>query len=213
MKAKKLEEALATDGVLDDVFALAQYYWPHLKVHCFFFFFVIIGTLFASLSFDHWGCVDCLYFALSTMTTGGFVHIPNDSPDWSYLFVCIYVAIGVPIMSISCGILSHQITSKGNVQLKVDKVNAQVTAEEVEKMKWYGIEDGSGAVDSKEYVILILVRIGAISPEVISVLQDRFDQLDTEKVGEIAYEVLMVEEGEGSQQAHRVPQEDPLPPV
>jgi hypothetical protein len=200
MKAKKLEEAMETEGMLDDVLALVQYYWPHLKVHCIFFIFVALGTTFAAMSFDQWGAVDCLHFAVSTMTSGGFVHIPTDAPDWCYLFVCFYVAIGVPIMSFSCGILAHQIASKGSMQKKEEKVNAQMTAEEIEKMKWYGIEDGSGAVDSKEYVILILVRIGAISPEVISVLQDRFDQLDREKTGNITYELLRGKE-------------EPLPPV
>ena len=193
VNAKKLEEAMQTDGMLDDIFALFQYYWPHFKVHCIFFIFVGIGATFAAIAFEQWGALDCLHFAVSTMTSGGFVHIPDDAPDWCYLFVCFYVAIGVPIMSISCGILAHQIESQGHAALKVAKVNAQVTTEEIEKMKWYGIEDGSGAVDHKEYVILILVRIGAISPEVISVLHDRFDQLDKEKSGNISYEILREE--------------------
>jgi hypothetical protein len=93
-------------------------------------------------------------------------------------------------MSFSAGVLAHQISHSNSTQLQVEKVNAHLCLEEIEMMKWYGIEDGSGAVDSKEYVILILVRIGAISPEIISVLHDRFDQLDADKCGQITYDKL-----------------------
>jgi hypothetical protein len=190
MKAKKLEEAMETEGMADDVLALFHYHWPELKVHCIFFVFLAMGVIFAAIAFEEWGVVDCLFFAISTMTGGGAVHIPDDAPDWCFCFMCFYVAFGVPVMSISCGILSHQIASKGDTALKMEKVNAPLTADEVEKMKYFGIEDDSGAVDCQEYVILILVRIGAISPEIISVLQDRFDQLDTESSGKITYEIL-----------------------
>jgi Ca2+-binding EF-hand superfamily protein len=100
--------------------------------------------------------------------------------------------------------------NSGSAQLKIEKVNAHVTSEEIEKMKWYGIEDDSGAVDHKEYVILILVRIGAISPEIISVLHDRFDQLDEEKCGEITYEKLR---GSGSAEGSRNDDQSSTSPV
>lgn len=210
MKAKQLEVAMETEGLLDDVIALFHYYWPHFKVYCIFFGFWALGTAFAEFAFEQWGFVDCLYFAISIMTSGGFVTIPDDAPDWCYLFVCFYVALGVPIMSSSCGILAHQMANSGSAQLKIEKVNAHVTSEEIEKMKWYGIEDDSGAVDHKEYVILILVRIGAISPEIISVLHDRFDQLDEEKCGEITYEKLR---GSGNAEGSRNDDQSSTSPV
>ena len=193
VKAKKFEEALKTEGVMDDILALIAYYWPHLKVHCFVIIFIAVGALFAAFSFEEWGTLDCLYFAVSTMTSGGFVSMPDDAPDWCYIFMSIYVSIGVPILSISCGILAHQIASRGSASLKMEKVNAQVTYAELEKMTWFGIEDGSGAIDCQEYVILVLVRIGSLNPEIIPVLQDRFDELDTEKCGKISYETLTKE--------------------
>mmetsp|Transcript_21133 Transcript_21133/g.39436 ORF Transcript_21133/g.39436 Transcript_21133/m.39436 type:complete len:1004 (-) Transcript_21133:224-3235(-) len=195
MKAKELEAALETDGCLDCIIALAEYYWPHVKVYFIFLMYLFLGTIFGLLAFEQWGLLDCLFFSISTMAGGGFVHIPDDAADWCFLFVSFYVVLGVPIMLSAVGILAHQLAIRGSAQLKVEKVNAQVTPEEIEKMTYYGIEDDSGAVDYKEYVILILVRIGAINPEIISVLQDRFDQLDVDKCGEITYEKLR---GDGS---------------
>lgn len=39
-----------------------------------------------------WSFIDGLYFATSTLSTGGLNGIPSDSPDW-YVYVYVYVCV------------------------------------------------------------------------------------------------------------------------
>jgi len=50
--------------------------------------------------------------------------------------------------------------------------------------------DGDGSLDAREFVILILVRIGALNPELIKVINDRFRDFDTEGKGFVSYAAL-----------------------
>jgi hypothetical protein len=45
-------------------------------------------------------------------------------------------------------------------------------------------------VDATEFAILILVRIQALPPELIAVINERFEALDTERRGAITYTQL-----------------------
>lgn len=116
--------------------------------------------------------------------------LPDDTPTWAYVFTAIFVIIGMPLMAFSCGLFANEIANMGGVGMLERKINARITPDELDMMKTYGIEDGNGSIDKTEYAILILVRIGALAPDLIRVINTRFQHLDANKSGFITYSDL-----------------------
>jgi Ca2+-binding EF-hand superfamily protein len=71
-----------------------------------------------------------------------------------------------------------------------EQMKARVTDEELDTMKACGMENGDGFIDASEFVILILVRIHAVNPELISVIEERFADLDSDNSGTLSYDEL-----------------------
>jgi hypothetical protein len=197
MNKRKYEEALETEGYKDDVIAALIYYWPKVKIYIYFWIWAFVGTSFCLLT-GKWTFVDSLFFSISAMSTGGFLNIEDNSPNWHFLFVAVYVIVGVPVMAITCGLMAHQIANIGKSDELEEKINAQVTEDELEMMTLLKIEDGDGSIDGTEFTILVLVRIGALNPDLIGVLYERFNDLDVKKEGKITYDDLQMKHEEGS---------------
>ena len=197
MNKRKFEEAQETEGYIDDIKAAVIYYWPKAKVYVYFWIWAFVGVGFC-MGTGQWDFVDSLHFSISAMSTGGFLNIDDDSPNWYFVFVALYVIVGVPVMAIACGLMAHQIANFGNATKLDEKVNAQVTEDELEMMTLLKIEDGDGSIDATEFTILILVRIGALNPDLIGVLYERFDDLDVKNEGMITYDDLQLKHNEGS---------------
>mmetsp|Transcript_36369 Transcript_36369/g.67738 ORF Transcript_36369/g.67738 Transcript_36369/m.67738 type:complete len:1027 (-) Transcript_36369:288-3368(-) len=195
LNKRKFEEAQETEGYSDDVKAAVIYYWPKLKAHVYFWLWTFVGIVFC-MSTGKWGFVDSLHFSISAMSTGGFLNIEDDSPEWHFAFVAVYVIVGVPVMAIACGLMAHQVASMGKADKLLEKINAQVTEDELQMMTLLNIEDGDGSIDSTEFTILILVRIGALNPDLIGVLYERFNDLDVKNEGKISYSDLQLQHQE-----------------
>lgn len=71
------------------------------------------------------------------------------------------------------------------------KIIAPLSPEEIEFMKMFGIDDGDGTLDIKEFIILTAVRIGGVSPGLITIIADRFKELDRGHQKSIAYEDIV----------------------
>ena len=61
---------------------------------------------------------------------------------------------------------------------KVSKMFADITQEELDLMVEFGLDNGDGLVDREEFIILMVVRIGHATPELIVRLTDRFRELN-----------------------------------
>lgn len=72
------------------------------------------------------------------------------------------------------------------------QIIAPITSEEISFLQEFGIEDGSGSVDNKEFIIMAVMRIGGASPDLIKRINDRFKELDRKHVGKIAYDDILV---------------------
>lgn len=83
-----------------------------------------------------------------------------------------------------------------------EQMKARITDEELDTMKACGMENGDGFLDASEYVILILVRIHAVNPELISVIEERFADLDADNSGNLSYEELTLRSNEISVAKH-----------
>lgn len=73
-----------------------------------------------------WSFIDGLYFAVSSLSTGGLFAIPNDSPDWYYGLVGCFAATGVPLMGMAMGQLASLLVTVGDPEELKNLVNAKV---------------------------------------------------------------------------------------
>ena len=110
------------------------------------------------------------------------------------MFVSLYIIVGVPLMAISCGISAHNISMYGQSPKMDGLLNAAVTEDEVVMLKHLGIEDNDGSISEGEFAVLILVRIGALNPDLIGVLFDRYDELARDDMGKVTYDTLRCED-------------------
>lgn len=187
MNKKMLEEAQHTEGIWDDIVAYVKLYGPRLQIHFVFLLLTIVGVVWGIYAMDL-TFPESLLFAVSAMTTGGLVDVPDEAPEWCYVFAGVYVCVGAPVMAISFGVLASELVSFGSsADIINEKINAPITKEELTMMHRFDIEDGSGSFDASEFVIMTLVRIGSLKPTLISLIIDRFNELDTIGAGSITY--------------------------
>lgn len=66
------------------------------------FLYVLLGAWWSCFVIG-WPWLDGLYFALSSLSTGGMWSIPLKSPDYVYACVGLYTCLGVPIMGMAMG--------------------------------------------------------------------------------------------------------------
>lgn len=70
--------------------------------------YIIFGTGW-SCGVVGWGFWEGLYFAVSSLSTGGLHGIPSYSPDWMFFVVGLYCATGVPVMVLAVGALGSML--------------------------------------------------------------------------------------------------------
>jgi hypothetical protein len=128
-----------------------------------------------------------VFSSVHVVVQGGLYGLSEDTQSWLFLFTAFYIMFGVPLMAFSFGLLANAATNNAGSSLLEAKISARITNEELDMMKSFGIENGDGSIDNKEYVILTLVRIGALAPELIRVINSRFQALDVYNRGCITY--------------------------
>ena len=83
------------------------------------------------------------------------------------------------------------------------KILSPVTLEEIEMMHKFGLENGDGEVDKAEYIILCMVRIGAVTPPLVEEIITRFKSLDHSNDGALSYAELMQEHDKDGNVIHK----------
>ncbi len=68
-----------------------------------------------------------MYFAISSLSTGGLHGIPPDSGDWMFFFVGLYAATGVPIMGLTMGYFAGYVAEKSMHSDLTSALNEQIT--------------------------------------------------------------------------------------
>ena len=191
VKQDKLIDAANTEGIWDDIVAGIETYGSKYKIIFFWLLWIAAGLIFGVVSVDDWDTSMALDFVLSSLSGGGYLSLPPGSSKWKYFFTALYTGIGMPITSISIGLIISFALISNDSNAYYEAVCSVITEKELEFMKIFGIDDGDGTIDNREFIILIAVRFGAASPGLLAQIKDRFEELDRERTGYIKYNDLI----------------------
>mmetsp|Transcript_12559 Transcript_12559/g.21013 ORF Transcript_12559/g.21013 Transcript_12559/m.21013 type:complete len:422 (-) Transcript_12559:389-1654(-) len=163
-----------------------------LPLQRIFLTFALIGLLMVySLIAIGWGWSDALYFAVSSLSTGGLWRIPDDSSQWQFGFVGIIAAVGVPLMGLAMANIAAMVITIGDPDEAEKTIAAKVTLEELQMMQRFNLDDGDGQINRAEYILLCCVRLGALSPDLIGKINERFILLDTSGDGMLSHSEIL----------------------
>jgi Ca2+-binding EF-hand superfamily protein len=159
-----------------------------------------------------------LYNAISSLSTGGLWAIPKDSPDVDYFAIGLFSATGIPLMALAMSALARLFIRFGDPDEAKKVIRAKVTEKELEMMKRFGLDDGDGYISRSEFILLCAVRLGAMDPDLIQAINDRFGELDSSGDGMLSYAELLenpnayvhnLEKGSQKEEKKKRPSRDP----
>lgn len=122
---------------------------------------------------SHWSFPNGLYYAVTCMSTGGLWGLPDDASDDALLVTALFTAIGAPVMMITFGTIAQVVNSLSSSSALNQELARPMTALELEFMQFEVIEDTDGFIDASEFTLLMLVRLKALNPELISTIIQR----------------------------------------
>lgn len=190
VQALKVEQIQVTKRWHEVLWCWIQVNITPLRIIALWLWWITMMVAF-SCSTVEWDFIEGLYFALSSLSTGGLWPIPNDSPDWHFGIVGLFSATGIPLMGAAMSSMASMLIQVGDPQETNRIINAKVTEEELNMMQKFGVDDGDGEITRAEYVLLSAMRLGAMTPDLIRAINVRFDKLDVDGSGSLSYDELL----------------------
>ncbi|CAB9514832.1 expressed unknown protein [Seminavis robusta] len=136
-----------------------------------------------------WSYVQAQYFAITTLSTGGHWGLPVYAPDWMWPLTAFMAMLGVPLMGVAMAQLATLMVDQGDIEVTKKELVEDVTGEELLMLRKFGLENGDGVIDSAEYIILCMVRMGQ-DPSLIEFISNRFKELDDDDSGYLTIEEI-----------------------
>lgn len=164
------------------------YYWVLANIELLrpilLWWLIVIICIISACVINDWDFATGLYFAVSSLSTGGLVALPPDSDNAYYGLLGLYAAFGIPLMALAMGTLAGFFIASpsGNLELIMKQVQEEVTEEELEMLGSFklDLDDDKDSLNKGEFLILAMVRIGAASPDLIQTINAYFDELDVD---------------------------------
>ena len=183
-----LRQERTKSGIMKIVYWFA-YHWEKVRAILLWMLFIIVGTAFAC-SLNDWPFITGLYFATSSLSTGGLVALPSDAEDYMYGLLGLYGAIGIPLMALAMGTLAAFFINGGSdIEQTYNDIKAPITDEELEILRDLDLVDDDGQLDRLEFIILCMVRTGT-DPALIHGIKQYFDEIDSDKSGSLSLDEL-----------------------
>jgi hypothetical protein len=169
---RDLETKRQNQSALDNFLDSVLFYANKVKAVFFFLLFLVFGVAY-SCSIVHWSFQQGLYFAVTCMSTGGIWSLPDDATDEELFVTALFTAMGAPVMMITFGTLAQLVNSLSSSSALQQELGRPMTFLELEFMQFEVIEDTDGFIDASEFTLLMLVRLKALNPELISTIIQR----------------------------------------
>lgn len=162
-----------------------------MKIVILLILWIGIGIIFGATAIDGWNVGDGADFVLSTLAKCGYRKIPNSSAPWKFFFVGIYSFLGIPLTVITLGIVVSFALAGSEERSILENIMVAVTPQELEVMKSVGIGVNENVILKQDFIVLMVVRIGAAHPDVIVKINERFKTLDRKQLGKISYDDIV----------------------
>lgn len=134
----KMRKAVRNDDNTRMFTLWAKYNREKLRSIVLWLVFVIIATGAALGTHKEWEFIEGLYFAVSSLSTGGHYSLPSDADEWEYGLTGIYCALGVPLMGIAMATLASIFIDTGSIDDLMDKVKERVSEKEIDMLMEFG---------------------------------------------------------------------------
>ena len=122
-----------------------KYNWEAVRSIALWVIFIVSATLAAWYLNDDFNFINALYFAVSSLSTGGLYALPANSPDWYYGLTGFYSALGVPLMGIAMGTFASFFIDTGSIDSTIEAIREPVDPEEVGMLTEFCIADDDGS--------------------------------------------------------------------
>jgi hypothetical protein len=162
-----------------------------LKILILLLFWICIGLIFSTTAIEEWNVAEGSDFVLSVLSKSGYRKLPDHSAQWKFLFVGFYALIGIPLTIISLGMVVSYTLAGSEERTLFENIMVAVTPQELEVMRSVGIGVGDNVIQKQDFIVLMVVRIGAAPPAVITKINERFKTLDRKKQGKISYDDIV----------------------
>jgi Ca2+-binding EF-hand superfamily protein len=94
-------------------------------------------------------------------------------------------------MALAMGNIASMLITVGDPDEAEKTIAAKVTSKELRMMQRFELDDGDGQITRAEYILLCTVRLGALSPELIGKINERFKELDKSGDGTLSYAEIL----------------------
>ncbi|CAB9502091.1 expressed unknown protein [Seminavis robusta] len=175
---KKIEAAIRKreTKLLGNIRAWVYHCRRALRALSIWFVFVLSMVTYSTVAM-RWPLRESLYFAISSLSTGGHWAIPREAPDWIFGVTAAHIMFGVPVMGAAMASLAMMFIEQAGLDEAKATIDEIVTRDEIVFLQELGLENFDGEIDKSEYIILCMVRLGT-DPGLIKYITERFAELN-----------------------------------
>jgi len=169
--------------------------------------FVSVATLAAWNTNEEFNFINSLYFAVSSLSTGGHYSLPGGNREWVYGLTGLYCAFGVPLMGVAMATIASFFINVGSIEDTLQDMKKPISKQEVDMLTEFGLADDDGEIDKSEFIILCMVRTGAVSPGLVKLMELYFNELDDDKSGKLSVDEILKNRSGASSAADKLMQD------
>lgn len=164
--------------------------WVKVRIVLLWCLFALFGTLLMVCQYG-WTFWAGLYFAVSSMSTGGLKPIPRDAEDADYFVVGLFSAIGVPLMGLAMGTIGQSLMGHDTMEDVEAVLNSPISKVELDDMKAIHGIGFEREINKHEFILLSAVRLGYLDPDAISHMCRKYDSFKRDNSGQLTYDDLV----------------------
>ena len=164
--------------------------WVKVRIVGLWLLFCLFGTLLMVCQYG-WTFWAGLYFAISSMSTGGLKPIPIDAEDADYFVVGLFSALGVPLMGLAMGVIGSSFIGHDTMEDVEAVLNEPISKVELDTMKAIHGIGFNRKINKHEFILLSSVRLGYLSPEAIGHMCTKYDSFKRASDGTLTYDALV----------------------
>lgn len=164
--------------------------WIKVRIIGLWVLFCLFGTLLMVIQYN-WSFWAGLYFAVSSMSTGGLKPIPKDAPDADYFVVGVFSALGVPLMGLAMGVIGQSFIGHDTMEDVEAVLNSPISKVELDTMRAIHGIGFQREINKHEFILLSAVRLGYLDPDAISHMCAKYDSFRRDAQGQLTYDDLV----------------------